>query len=201
MMMGSFLSHKSCLDFMQNCDLPPPAKVLPGSDMMFLESMNRVFVLMGQNEDNDDFGTCSSGETTKLEFLKALRLSQTRARVAERNAASLAKEKDRVSSALLEESRQLYAFRQWMRLLELQVFKLQSQWEFCCSCGRPKTTGKELLKDPEVGDGASCFATLALFLSIAGVGLQVSSLNSSFLSQLSVRFTVSECSFAKLKFL
>ncbi|KAJ8769691.1 hypothetical protein K2173_005294 [Erythroxylum novogranatense] len=151
-MMGSFLSHKSCPDLMQNCDLPPPAKVLPGSDKMVFESMNRVFGMMGQNEDNDDFGP----------LLKALRLSLTRAREAERNAASLAKEKDR-----------LYVFRQWTRLLELQVFKLQSQWEFCCSCGRPKTTGKELLKDPEGGDGASWFATLALFLSIAGVRLAI----------------------------
>ncbi|KAJ8765790.1 hypothetical protein K2173_014912 [Erythroxylum novogranatense] len=162
-LMGAFL--------MQNCDLPPPAKVFSGSDKVVVSSMNRVFGMTARDGSNDD-------ENEKLELLKALRLSQTRAREAERQAEELAVEKDYVSNALLKESLQLLVYRQWVRVLEFQVLKLQSQKErqekeFCFGCGRPKAV-EEMLKegkDSEDGGWTPWFGTLAFCFGILGVGL------------------------------
>ncbi|XVF15285.1 hypothetical protein REPUB_Repub09cG0137800 [Reevesia pubescens] len=96
----ALISQKSGIDFVQNCDLPPPLKVFTGNE---------------------------GGEDEKLKLLKALRLSQTRAREAERKAANLAEEKERISNAFMKDSLHLFGYRQWVRLLEIQVSKLQSQ--------------------------------------------------------------------------
>ena len=84
-------------------------------------------------------------------------MSQTRAREAERKVAGLAEEKERISNALMKDSLQLFGYRQWMRLLEIQVSKLQSQLlkqeknsHLCCD--KPK--GKRLVKEGiEHGNG------------------------------------------------
>ncbi|KAJ1398536.1 hypothetical protein SESBI_31015 [Sesbania bispinosa] len=67
-------------------------------------------------------------EKGKVELLKALHASQTRAREAEKKISVLRKERDGLSIALLEEAMQLFAYRQHVRLLELQVLNLQSLW-------------------------------------------------------------------------
>ncbi|KAJ9129298.1 hypothetical protein P3X46_033895 [Hevea brasiliensis] len=180
MLMGALLSQKSGTDLMQNCDLPPPLKVFSGSDKTVISPTNRFSGIMGREEDNNGFDIYGS-ENEKLELFKALRLSQTRAREAERKAASLIKERDCISNALLRESMQLFAYRQWVKLLEVQVFKLQSErqrqekkWQ--CSCGRSERV-KELFNegtDCEDGGGSSgvsWMVAMAFCLGIAGVGL------------------------------
>ncbi|KAJ7945439.1 putative Transmembrane protein [Quillaja saponaria] len=151
-MMGLMGSQKPGIDLMQNCDLPPPSKVFMGSDKMVILSMNKVCSTMGKAEGNKEFASyADGGDSDKLEILKALRSSQTRAREAEKKAEILAKEKDHLSNALLEEAMQSFAYRQQVRLLELQVSKLQSQWlqqqqPTCSGCFKPKEV-KELLKE------------------------------------------------------
>ncbi|KAJ7969444.1 putative Transmembrane protein [Quillaja saponaria] len=127
-MMGLIDSQKPGIDLMQNCDLPPPSKVFMGSDKMVILSMNKVCSTIGKAQDHKEFATYTDGDHDKLEILKALRSSQTRAREAEKKAEILAKEKVRLSNALMEEAMQSFAYRQQVRLLELQVSKLQSQW-------------------------------------------------------------------------
>lgn len=161
MFMG--LTKTSGLDLIQNCDLPPPMKVFTGSaDKTIVSSMNRICSMMArEDQENSDelFDMCrGDGDQNygKLELLKALRLSQTRAREAENKAEKLAKEKECLSNALLSEAQELFAYRQWVRLLELKVSKLHSQFadqehQECCGC-------------------ETWIVALALCLGIAGVG-------------------------------
>ncbi|KAL8047106.1 hypothetical protein ABFX02_08G217300 [Erythranthe guttata] len=95
---GYVLFPKSALGLMQNCDLPPPVKLFSGPNETLL-----------------------SKEKGELEILKALRLSQTRAREAERKLRTLIKEKDELSRMLVDDSLRLFAYRQWVRLLELEL--------------------------------------------------------------------------------
>ncbi|KAF5747341.1 hypothetical protein HS088_TW05G00062 [Tripterygium wilfordii] len=84
-------SQKLGMEMMKNCDLPPPQKVFSGSDETEILSMNRVCGMIGR-EDN--------GEYEKLELAKVFRLSQMRAREAEKRAESLAKERDSIANVL-----------------------------------------------------------------------------------------------------
>lgn len=134
--MGFKVSQKPVVgfDLMQNCDLPPPSKVFLGSDKTVILSMNRVCNISGRakgqdSKQYDDDYLLENGdeEKDKRELLKALKASQTRAREAEKMAAILNKEKDGLSVALLEEAMQLFAYRQRVRLLELEVLNLQQK--------------------------------------------------------------------------
>ncbi|XP_062007282.1 uncharacterized protein LOC133724539 [Rosa rugosa] len=157
------LSKSAGLDLIQNCDLPPPMKVFTGSaDKTVVSSMNRICSMMARedHENSHELIDMYRGDGDqnygKLELLKALRLSQTRAREAEKKAEKLAKEKECLSNALLAEAKELFAYRQWVRLLELKVSKLHSQLaeqehQECCGC-------------------ETWIVALALCLGIAGVG-------------------------------
>lgn len=133
--MGFKVSHKPAgFDLMQNCDLPPPSKVFLGPDKTVIFSMNRVCNISGKEEEQDSkhYGTYQlekgdDEKEDKMELLKALEASQTRAREAEKMAAILRKQRDGLSIALLEEAMKLFACRQQVRLLELQVLNLQQQ--------------------------------------------------------------------------
>lgn len=166
--MGFTVSHNkpSGFDLMQNCDLPPPSKVFMGTDKSVILSMNRVYNIAGKGEEEDKKNSGAyriengDDERDKMELLKALQASQTRAREAEKKASILRKEKEGLSMALLEEAMHLFAYRQQVRLLELQALHLkQSLW---------------LHQQPE-GDGydeeSTSFAwVLALVLSL-GIGV------------------------------
>ncbi|XP_061375682.1 uncharacterized protein LOC133317806 [Gastrolobium bilobum] len=131
--MGFTVSHKPAgLDLMQNCDLPPPSKVFMGPDKTVILSMNKVCNIAGKEEEEEeeqDSKHCGAyvieNGDDKMKLLKALQASQTRAREAEKRASVLSKERDGLSIALLEEAMQVFAYRQQVRLLELQVSNLQ----------------------------------------------------------------------------
>ncbi|KAH1113718.1 hypothetical protein J1N35_007096 [Gossypium stocksii] len=171
MMIGGLISKKSGIDLMQNCDLPPPLKVFAGLDkaVELMSFNNRAgYSIMGQEDDKNDDG--------KLEIIKALRLSQTRAREAERKAADLAEEKQRVSDAFMRESLQLFAYRQWVRLLEIQVWVLKSQMvekdkNFCDKTERQRVVEEGTEGGNNNGDEMSLIVALAICLGIASVGL------------------------------
>ncbi|OIV97503.1 hypothetical protein TanjilG_11027 [Lupinus angustifolius] len=130
--MGFTNSHKPAgLELMQNCDLPPPSKVFMGPDKALMLSMDRVCSIGCKEEQSKNSGSCGiengDNDGDKMELLKALQASQTRAREAEKKAATLRKERDILSMALMEEAMHLFAFRQQVRFLELQVSNSQSQ--------------------------------------------------------------------------
>ncbi|KAK3211238.1 hypothetical protein Dsin_015944 [Dipteronia sinensis] len=166
LLMGHLLnSQKSGMELMQNCDLPPPLKVFTGSDKRVISSMNRGFGPVRAEEDHDNWEFDGENDG-KLELLKALRFSQTRAREAEKRAANLTKERDCLSKAFFDDSLRLLAYRQCVKLLEVQVSMLQWQRQelegehMCCDCDDDIDNGVEL----------SWFVALALCLGIAGVG-------------------------------
>ncbi|KAL3584180.1 hypothetical protein D5086_015241 [Populus alba] len=182
LLLGPLLSPSSGFDLMQNCDLPPPLKVFSGPDKTVISSMNRAFSMIGREHDHDDFDVyrgCGGENYEKLEVLKALRLSQTRARDAERKAASLIKERDCVANALFHDSFQLFAYRQWVRLLEFQVLKAEEQWQqqekkLCCGCGRSKEVKDQLEEEEGSDDGSREYwinVALTFFLGFVGFGL------------------------------
>ncbi|GAU49957.1 hypothetical protein TSUD_180210 [Trifolium subterraneum] len=183
--MGFKISHNPAgLDLMQNCDLPPPSKVFLGPDKSVILSMNKVCNISGKEEEQDrkHYGTYwlknGHDEKDKMELLKALEASQTRAREAEKMAAILRKERDGLSIAFLEEAMQLFACRQRVRLLELQVLNLQPLWlqqqpmmsmSGCCSRSTEGATG---LPGEEGHDEETTCVTwvLALIFSL-GIGV------------------------------
>ncbi|KAF9678906.1 hypothetical protein SADUNF_Sadunf07G0084800 [Salix dunnii] len=184
LLLGPLLSSSSGFDLMQNCDLPPPLKVFSGSDKTLISSMKRAFSMVGRERDHDEFDVyrgCGGENYEKLELLKALRLSQTRARDAERKAASLIKERDCVVNAFFHDSFQLFAYRQWVRLLECQILKAQEQQckqqekKLCCGCGRSNEVKDQLEEEEGSDDGSreywinvalkSCLGFVALGLA------------------------------------
>uniref|UniRef100_A0A6N2KUU8 Uncharacterized protein n=1 Tax=Salix viminalis TaxID=40686 RepID=A0A6N2KUU8_SALVM len=183
MWLGPLLSPNSGTDLLQNCDLPPPLKVFSWSDRTVISSMSRGFSMTGREHDRVDFdvyGGCGGENYEKLELLKALRLSQTRAREAERKAASLVKEKDCVATAFLRESFHLFVHRQWVRLLEFQVLQAQTQRvqqekKFCCKCGRSEEANdhsEEEEEGPCDGSRESWIGVALTFcMGIVGLGL------------------------------
>ncbi|XP_052190041.1 uncharacterized protein LOC127799865 [Diospyros lotus] len=137
-------------EIVQNCDLPPPAEVFAGPEKAILSSKDRINLVHEVDRENG-----------KLELLKALRLSQTRAREAEKRAEALAKERDSLAEAFLKESRLLSAYRWWVKLLDLRLSRLQRQIS-----GRPNEE-----EDGEDGGGEfNWFVAVAVCFGIAGLG-------------------------------
>ncbi|CAL1400141.1 unnamed protein product [Linum trigynum] len=106
--------------------------------------MHRVLAMMGPREQV----VVGGGGDKKLELLKAVSLSQTRAREAEKRSESLGKEKECLSNALLGQSLQLSAYRRWARMLEAHVLKLEAELRDgakSCSCSRDDAGETETL--------------------------------------------------------
>ncbi|KAI4317302.1 hypothetical protein L6164_025182 [Bauhinia variegata] len=140
------------LNLMQNCDLPPPSKVfVGGSDKTVMLSMNRV-CKNSKNEFEEFVNGGNEGniDNDKVELLKTLRSSQTRAREAEKKAAILRKEKEWLSNAVLADGMELFAYRQQLRLLQLQVSNLQS----LCPLQQQQSKGGVGSLEEEDGDDA-----------------------------------------------
>ncbi|KAL2241035.1 uncharacterized protein LOC105178420 [Sesamum indicum] len=165
--MGCAVSPRPVLNLMQNCDLPPPVKLFTAPDDAFLSSVSKIYNVVGGQD-------CL--EKDKLELLRALRLSQTRAREAEREFTAVCKEKEALSNLMVQESLRLFAHRQWVGLLELQVSKLQRQLQ---ENGRKRgdsvlNRGENLLRGEDEEEGSSSKkwrAVIVFCLAVAGMGL------------------------------
>uniref|UniRef100_A0A7C8YZC9 Uncharacterized protein n=1 Tax=Opuntia streptacantha TaxID=393608 RepID=A0A7C8YZC9_OPUST len=176
LVMGVMLYQKH--DLIQNCDLPPPMKVFSGSDIKTVVpgSMKKkkkkinTFSLMGTQEEIDDHNE----DDGKLELLKALRLSQTRAREAEAKCAAISKERDLLALGFMQNSMEVFAYRQLVRLLEFQVSKLQQQQnkqEMSCDCGMVRED--EAIDDGSGTTGLTWIMAVAFCLGIAGFGFAI----------------------------
>ncbi|KAG9456428.1 hypothetical protein H6P81_000936 [Aristolochia fimbriata] len=122
--MNFAFSQRASLQLLQNCDLPPPIKVFAEEKETFAKSSTQL-----------QFSPSSKGSRVealdqpedKLGLLKALNLSQTRAREAEKKASNLRDEKDRFTTLFWMEASQLRAHRHWVKLLEYEITQLRSQ--------------------------------------------------------------------------
>lgn len=141
---------KTTPDLMQNCDLPPPAKLVSAPDRSLLPSIIKTYAI----------GTDGDGE---LEILTALRRSQTRATAAERKVRILSEDKAALSRMIVEESMVLFAHRQWVNLLEIRVSKLE----------RERREEERERAEEEEGRWRGLEA-IALCFAIAGVGFVIS---------------------------
>ncbi|KAL2528005.1 hypothetical protein Fot_20606 [Forsythia ovata] len=163
--MGFTFSYKSGLDLVQNCDLPPPIKLFAGP-------VNKIGKVAGQEVVDDEVLMSKDSEDGKFEILKALRLSQTRAREAERKCSVLLKEREALSNLLLDESLRLFAYQQWVRLLEFQVSKLEREQR----TESLKSDAGGIPRWEDYGEGSSSmkrYAAAAFCLAIAGMGLAI----------------------------
>jgi len=169
-MMGVMMSQKPGshgFDLIQNCDLPPPTKVFSGSfvDKTVINSLTdkeKAHTLKNNQGNIDD-------QDGKLGLLKALRLSQTRAREAQAKCEAAAKERDSLALALMEDSMRVFAYRQLVRLLEIQVSSLQKKQE---PFGRWQRQEEQEEKEEDgSGNGdLKWIMALAFVLGIAGFG-------------------------------
>ncbi|XP_008775876.2 uncharacterized protein LOC103696119 [Phoenix dactylifera] len=169
MLMGFELSNRSSsvADLLQNCDLPPPLKLfslIEDDDKKTLVPQNSLPkpAPSKANKWDGGWGLDRGGENPSL--LRALQLSQTRAREAEKKALLANAKNEQMASLLLQESLSLSAHRQWVKLLEMEVSMLEekilrSQKE------------EEHAEDDAAPAAAAWCLTLALCLGIAGVGL------------------------------
>lgn len=177
MVAGLSFSQKPGFDLMQNCDLPPPMKIFAGQDKTIVSPMNNVYGMIVGQRDKDvgvEMAYNKSSENEKLELLKTLRLSQTRAREAERIVAVLSKERNDLSKLVLQQSMQLFAYKQWLRIMEFQLNKVNKHQEKQeLGCGTPKWDGdmpKE--EDENRGEkGMTWLVAVAICAGIAGVGI------------------------------
>ncbi|OAY64380.1 uncharacterized protein LOC109727846 [Ananas comosus] len=171
LMSGNVLSARAVPDLLQNCDLPPPLKLF--SPVADDEEKKRkpepgYRVPLGQQRwgDYGELGPDRGGGDNPS-LLRALQLSQTRAREAEKQALLARTTNRRMAALLLEESLRLSAHQRWIAMLEIEISMLQRKglWQ-------KEEDGRD--EDAAVAAGAAAAATwcfaLALCLGIAGVG-------------------------------
>lgn len=106
---------------MENCDLPPPIKVYEGLEKTIV--VPPLPPTLGNEEDHGG----DRLEKEKWELSKALRLSQSRARKAERMVEVLSKELNGLSKLLIQESMESFADKQWLKVMEFRISKLENQ--------------------------------------------------------------------------
>lgn len=131
---------------------------------------------------NNDHGTTNQDEPdderSKAQLLEALCHSQTRARKAEKAAQQACTEKEHIVSLFFKQASQLFAYKQWLQLLQIENFCLQLNNKDCLPWspykGRPMKKGQRRAgkrsgrPSHEISKGAVAFA---LGLGLAGAGL------------------------------
>jgi hypothetical protein len=143
------VATKSVDHNIQNCDLPPPQKLhksihsssgekgfktavkSPWKQGVWKDRFERSLSYNGSTESKNTSPMSSprSDDLSKGQLLEALRHSQTRAREAERAAREACAEKDRVITILLKQASQMLAYKQWLKLLEMEALYLQMKKE------------------------------------------------------------------------
>lgn len=131
---------------------------------------------------NNDHGPANldepDDERSKAQLLEALCHSQTRARKAEKAAQQAYTEKEHIISLFFKQASQLFAYKQWLQLLQIENFCLQLNNKDCLPWspykGRPMKKGQRRAGKRsgrpryEISKGAVAFA---LGLGLAGAGL------------------------------
>lgn len=237
--LASLVAQKS-LDFIENCDLPPPQKMhvrryshsfsgsFDGDELSplarksqtdpipspiinaqtspdFVKTHGRQMSSVGggkmQCGSDTSFSTTEKdimeqvieSDPTKAQLLEALCHSQTRAREAEKAAQQAYAEKEHVIKLFFKQASQLFAYKQWFQMLQLEALyvqiknnelpvstlfpvtlpcspyngqKLRKNWQ---KTGKSRR-GKQCQPRPESPDITKYAVALALGLSLVGAG-------------------------------
>ncbi|GJN03819.1 hypothetical protein PR202_ga21301 [Eleusine coracana subsp. coracana] len=142
-------------DLLQNCDLPPPSKLFgPGPTLQRLESADRKAA------------TAGGGDSNKDTLLRALRLSQSRAREVEEKLAAAGASNGDLAAMLVRDAVALSAHRRWVMMLEAENALLRGG-------GAAAEPGPDADEARRGGGGgvAAWWVALAVCVGIAGVGL------------------------------
>ncbi|XP_010523818.1 PREDICTED: uncharacterized protein LOC104802082 [Tarenaya hassleriana] len=89
-------------------------------------SSEKSFSLKDRTEKQSQASSDGSG-LSKEELLEAIRHSQTRAREAEKAAQEAKKEKEHLMELLFRQASQIFAYKQWFQLLQLEELCLQAK--------------------------------------------------------------------------
>ncbi|KAG8087346.1 hypothetical protein GUJ93_ZPchr0010g8834 [Zizania palustris] len=150
-------------DLLQNCDLPPPAKLFgPLPTLQRLEN-----AAAGTNCRSG--GNVDGGNDDRL--MRALRLSQSRAREAEGKLAAAGASNGELAALLVRDSVVLSAHRRWVMMLEAENFLLRGVGAVVFDDGDEEEEG-----DARRGAVAAWWLALAVCVGIAGVGLAMTKL-------------------------
>ncbi|KAL0732214.1 hypothetical protein Bca4012_008423 [Brassica carinata] len=139
-----FVSTRSVDHHIQNCDLPPPQKLhksihctsgergfhtavkSPWKQGAWSDRFERSSSYSSGSNSTDSKNTSpKSDDLSKAQLLEALRHSQTRAREAEKAAKEACAEKDRLITVLMRQAGQILAYKQWIKLLEMESLYLK----------------------------------------------------------------------------
>ncbi|KAL1220710.1 hypothetical protein V5N11_035512 [Cardamine amara subsp. amara] len=143
------VASKSVDHSIQNCDLPPPQKLhkrihctsgekgfrtevkSPWKQGVWSDRFERSLSYNSSTESKNTSQMSSprSDDLSKAQLLEALRHSQTRAREAEKAAREACAEKDRLITILLRQASQMLAYKQWLKLLEMEALYMQMKEE------------------------------------------------------------------------
>ncbi|CAL5001585.1 unnamed protein product [Urochloa decumbens] len=151
-------------DLLQNCDLPPPAKLFgPVPTLQRLESA------AGADQKGDAAVVVGGGGGNNNDsLLRALRLSQSRAREAEEKLAAAGASNGELAALLVRDSVALSAHRRWVMMLEAENSLLTSGR----GGGADADGDGDARRDGGGGGGlAAWWVALAVCVGIAGVGL------------------------------
>ncbi|XP_062190964.1 uncharacterized protein LOC133894810 [Phragmites australis] len=146
-------------DLLQNCDLPPPAKLFGP-----VPTLQRLENAAGTDRKADGGGGGGGGNNDSL--LRALRLSQSRAREAEEKLVAAGASNGELAALLVRDSVALSAHRRWVMMLEAENSLLRG--------AVPRGAGPGSDDDEAAarrGGLAAWWVALAVCVSITGVGL------------------------------
>ncbi|KAL6646043.1 hypothetical protein ACP70R_017651 [Stipagrostis hirtigluma subsp. patula] len=153
-------------DLLQNCDLPPPAKLFgPVPTLQRLQNAAET----DKKANDDELGGGGGNE----DLLRALRLSQSRARKAEERLAAAGATNGELAARLVRDSVALSAHRRWVMMLEAENSLLRLPG----GGGRARGAEPDPNDDdddeagPRRGGVAAWWVALAVCVGIAGVGL------------------------------
>lgn len=130
--------------------------------------------------DQLDTDSSVSGDISRAELLEALCHSQTRAREAENMAQQACDEKDHVVNLFFRQASYLFAYRQWLQMLQLETLCLQLRSKnqlssFASPANSRKNRGRPVKKRPRKPrcHVSKYVIAIALGMSLAGAGLLV----------------------------
>lgn len=150
-------SHRPLnVDLLQNCDLPPPAKLFRP-----VPTLQRLASAAG-TEQKGDAAAAGRGNDS---LLRALRLSQSRAREAEEKLAAAGAANGDLAALLVRDSVALSAHRRWVRMLEAENSRLRG------GGGAAPDGGGDEAAAPRGAGVAAWWVALAVCVGVAGVGL------------------------------
>ncbi|KAI5394118.1 uncharacterized protein LOC127091934 [Lathyrus oleraceus] len=143
------------------------------------QDSNRTFS-SSESKDSDS-SNMNTESTAKAELLKALCRSQTRAREAEKAAQEACDEKEQISALFFKQALQLFAYKQWLHVLQLEniclQFKNKNQplmdWDnlFSCRTGKQHRKNRGKVTDRRRRGIGKCVFAFAVGLALAGAGL------------------------------